>query len=286
MLRSYIFYRFIRLTFLTAFVLSLILLSLQLSRLSSVLMGLPLEDVGGFILLWVVFYTYFFLPDGVILATAGILMSLKENRLLHVFYSFRISNLRLFSFFLTGFLVVFLILGGFSWTLIEEKVAFVRKNLIFKYQDKLFSELPVNTFIRFGGMVVHVQERRGSELKGVFFKFGDLIILAESLKYEGSGVFVFKKGTVFTEEEGKPLLLRFKEYTLNVRQFYKKELRENRVRESIMVNYVNTAVSIPLFLFSFWFCLFRCSRMTRFYLFVALGIIFHQFVIFLVKTVF
>ncbi len=249
-------------------------------------MGLPLEDVGGFILLWVVFYTYFFLPDGVILATAGILMNLKENRLLHVFYSFRISNLRLFSFFLTGFLVVFLILGGFSRVLIEEKVAFVRKNLIFKYQDKLFSELPVNTFVSFGGMVVHVQERRGNELRGVFFKFGDLIILAESLKYEGGGVFVFRRGTVFTEEEGKPLLLRFREYTLNVRQFYKKELRRSRVRESIMVNYVNTAISVPLFLFSFWFCLFRCSRMTRFYLFVALGIIFHQFVIFLVKTVF
>ncbi len=286
MLRSYIFYRFIRLTFLTAFVLSLILLSLQLSRLSSVLMGLPLEDVIGFILLWVVFYTYFFLPDGVILATAGILMNFKENRLLHVFYSFRISNLKLFSFFLTGFLVVFLILGGFSRTLIEEKVAFVRKNLIFKYQDKLFSELPVNTFVRFGGMVVHVQEKKGNELRGVFFKFGDLIILAESLRYEGRGVFVFKKGTVFTEEEGKPLILKFKEYTLNVRQFYKKDLRKNKVRESIMVNYVNTVVSIPLFLLSFWFCLFRCSRVTRFYLFVVLGIILHQLIIFLVKTVF
>jgi len=50
-------------------------------------------------------------------------------------------------YFFLGFIVVLSILGGFSRTLIEEEVAFVRKNLIFKYQDRLFGELPVNTFV-------------------------------------------------------------------------------------------------------------------------------------------
>lgn len=248
-------------------------------------MGLPLLDVGGFILLWVIFYTYFFLPDGVILATASILMNFKERKLLHVFYSFRISNLKLFSYFFVGFIFIFFILAGFSRTLIEEKVAFVRKNLIFKYQDKLFRELPINTFVRYGGIVVHVQEKKGNTLKKVFFKFENLIILSESLSYEGEGVFLFRRGTLFTEEEGKPLLLRFKEYVLNVRQFYKRELRKNRIRESIGVNYANVLSSFPLFLMSFWFCLFRCSRLTHFYIFVSLTIIFHQLIIFLVKTI-
>ena len=286
MLGSYVFYRFIRQSFLTAFVLSLVLLSLQLSRFGSIFMSLPPSEVLKFSLLWVVFYTYFFLPDGVILATASGLMHFKENKLLHVFYSFRISNLRLFSFFLSGFLVIFLILGGFSTTLLEEKVAFVRKNLIFKYQDRLFNELPTNTFVVLGDVVVHVQEREGNELRNIFFKFGNLIVLAESLRYEGNGVFFFKKGTVFTEEEGKPLLLRFKEYTLNVNQFYKTELRKDRIRESIAINYANTLLSIPFFLLSFWFCLFRCSRATHFYLFVSFTIILHQLIIFLVKTAF
>ncbi|GAB6065837.1 LptF/LptG family permease [Aquifex pyrophilus] len=283
MLRSYIFYHFLRTSFLGAFLLSVILFSLQFVRLSGILLGVPLKDFLGFFTVWSVFYTYFFLPDGVILATASLINSLKERRLVHVFYSFGISDLKILYFFSFPFVALYLLLVSLSGTLIEEKVAFVRKNLLFKYQDSFFREVPVKTFVGFGGAVIYVDEREGDRYKNVFFKFRDITILSRELEYKGKGVFLFKRGTVITEEESL-FIVGFERYTLNLRQFEKKGLREKRVRESVAINVANAVITPILFLGVFFFCLKFCTRVSHFYGAVAFFIILHQLIIFAVKV--
>ncbi|RUM27908.1 MAG: hypothetical protein DSY42_09250, partial [Aquifex sp.] len=217
-------------------------------------MGLPLEDLLGFLLVWSVFYTYFFLPDGIILATAFLINSFKERKLIQVFYSFRISESRLLYFFFIPFLSIYLLLVGFSQTLLEEKVAFVRKNLVYKFQESFFKEIPTKTFINFGGVVIHAEGRSGNKLRNIFFKFGEITILAENLEYKGNGLFEFTKGTVITEEE-KIFVIQFEKYLLNIRQFEKKGLREKRLRESKFINIANTLITPFLFLGVFYICL-------------------------------
>ncbi|HIP43345.1 MAG TPA: LptF/LptG family permease [Aquifex aeolicus] len=282
MLKGYIFYRFVRTTFMASFLLSLILFTLQFTRLGTILLGLPPEDLLGFLLVWSVFYTYFFLPDGIILATAFLINSFKERKLIHVFYSFRISERKLLYFFFIPFLSVYLLLVGFSQTLLEEKVAFVRKNLVYKFQENFFKEIPTKTFINFGGVVIHAEERTGNKLRNIFFKFGEITILAKTLEYRGNGLFEFSKGTVITEEE-KIFVIRFEKYLLNIRQFEKKELRERRLRESKFINIANALITPFLFLGVFYTCLRKCNRITHSYALVSAFILFHQIIIFIMK---
>jgi len=282
-LQAYVLYRFLKTVFASAFVLSLILLSLQLARLGSVLFGLPPADALGFLLVWSTFYTYFFLTEGVIVATASLLFFFKEKRLLHVFYAFRLSNARIFTFFAVPFLLVWLLSAGLSGVLLEEKVAFVRKNLLLKYTERLFRELPPGQFIRVGKLVLHAKEREGNELRFVFFKTEGLTVTARRLRYEGSGRFRFFDGHILTEENGRYFLVAFAEYELNARQFERKKLRAKRVRESKAVNYAN-ALSMPFFFAAaFWLCLKGCTRLTHAYALTAVLIVLHQLLVFTVK---
>jgi len=282
MLRGYIFYKFLKTAFAVSFVLSLILFSLQWTRLGGVLLGVPLKDALGFFLVWSVYYTYFFLPDGALIASASLLFHFKEKRLLHVFYSFRISNAKLLSFFSIPFLSLWVLLLLFSQTLLEEKVAFVRKNLIHKFQDTFFSQIPPRSFVRLGDLVLYADQRRGESLLGVFFHLGDMTVLAGELTYRGGGVFEFKDGSLITRDD-KLFLIRFERYTLSLRQVEKKHLREKRVRESKAVNLANVALSPLLFLSSFWLCLRYCARPTHLYILSASLLVLHQLFIFSVK---
>ncbi|AAC06778.1 LptF/LptG family permease [Aquifex aeolicus] len=282
MLRAYIFYRLVKNTLLTAFILSLILLTLQLTRLSNVLFGIPFKDFMGFLVVWNAYYTYFFIPEGVILSTFFLMKHFKDKKLLHVFYSFRISDFRIFLYCSIPFLTFFLISALLSNTLLEEKVAFTRKNMLFKLQEKFFSEVPAGTFVSFGAVVLHAEKREGNTLKEAFFKFGDITVLSEYLKYKGNGVFEFRRGTVITEEENY-FVVKFNEYTLNLKQFQKKKLREKRLKESKVVNYVNVA-TLPLFFFlSFTVALKFCHGGLSYYAFASLFIVVHQLIIFVVK---
>jgi len=283
MFKSYIFYHFLRTAILGAFILSVIFFSVQFVRLSGILLGIPLKDFFGFFISWSVYYTYFFLPDGVILATASLMNSLKEKRLIHVFYSFGISDLKILYFFSIPFISLYLVMIVLSGTLIEEKVAFIRKNLLFKYQDSFFREVPVRTFVGFGGAVIYVDGRRGKKYENVFFKFRDITILSKELEYKGKGVFLFEHGTVITEEESL-FIVSFERYILNLRQFEKKGLRKKRVKESIAVNVANVLITPFLFLGIFFICLKICTRVSHFYGTVASFIILHMLIIFAVKV--
>jgi len=282
MLKAYIFYRFVKNTLLTAFILSLILLTLQLTRLSNVLFGIPFKDLLGFLVVWNTFYTYFFIPEGVILSTVFLLKHFKDKKLLHVFYSFSISDKRLFLYFLIPFFVFFLVNISLSGILLEEKVAFTRKNMLFKLQEKFFGDVPAGTFVSFGGVVIHAEKKEGNTLKDTFFKFNGITVLSKALEYKGKGVFEFRSGTVITEEENY-FVVKFKNYTLNLKQFQKKKLRKKRLEESKVINYVNTLTLPVFFILSFLTALKFCHGGLSYYAFTSLYIVIHQLIIFIVK---
>jgi len=226
MLRSLILWKVTRSTYLVALLLSFVLLMVQIFRIGFILFGLPLTSSAPFFLVWFVYYTFFFLPDGLIAGVAAGVYELKEKRLLHVLYSFRFSPFRIFGFFLLPVILFFALSLSLSFFLFEEHVSFARRGLLIQYKDRIFENIPERTFLDTGGVVAYVERKKGDELRNVFLRYKNIHILAQSARYEGGGKFLFVNGSLLTKERGKFFLMEFERYRLDTEEFLSAELRE------------------------------------------------------------
>ncbi len=283
MLRALIFWRITKITYLTALTLATVLLVVQIYRLSFILIGLPLSDSIPFFISWFVYYSFFFIPDGIALATALTLYDLKEKKLLQVMQSFQISPLKIFSLFLLP-VGVFSALGLiFSFLLFEEQVSFARKGLFIKYKDKALESLPERTFLEIGDLVVYVRDREEGSLRGVFLKYRNMIVVAESATYEGGGRFSFRKGYLVTKEQDKYFLIRFETYRLDTEERFSADIRKKRISRDRIMNLANM-MSIPLlFGIAFLGSMKVCRTHIQVYYLVALCVILHQIALFALK---
>ncbi len=284
MLRALILWKVTRNTYLTALILSFILLMVQIFRIGFIIFGLPLTSSVPFFLIWFVYYSFFFIPDGIIASTATAVYELKEKRLLHVIYSFHLSPSKLFFYFSIPVLFFLLISGVFSFFLFDEQVSFARRGLLIQYKDKFFENLPEKTFLSSGDVVVYAEERKGKELRNIFLKYKNTHILAKRAVYEGSGRFLFEKGSLLTRERGKYFLMEFNKYWLDTEEFLSAEIREQKVRKGRILNLANTLSIVPFFGLVFLGALKFCRTHTQVYYLVALGIILHQLLLFGLKV--
>ncbi len=284
MLRGFIFWRVTKITYFTALLLSLIVLVVQVYRLSFIILGLPISSSFPFFLSWFVYYSFFFIPDGILVAVALVLHDLKEKKLLQVMESFHISPYKVLALFSMP-VGVFLVLSFFfSFLLFEEQVSFATRSLLIKYKDRLFENLPEKTFLEAGGMVVYVREREGSTLKGVFLKYRDSVVVAERAVYEGEGRFFFRKGYLVTKERGKYFLMSFDTYRLDTEERFSAQLRKKRIAKERILNLLNTAFIPILFLCAFFGTLKLCRTHLQVYYLIALFLVAHQLFIFSLKV--
>jgi len=283
MLQSLVLWKVTKTAYLTALIMALLIFAVQIFRLGFILFGLPPESSIPFFLIWFVFYGFYFLPDGIFLATALTTYELKEKRLTHVLYSFHLSPFKLLRIFLTPALV-FLLLGSvLSYFIIEEYVAFATRGLLVQYKDRIFENVPVKTFVEAGNVVVYIRERDGKELKGIFLKYKDTQVVAHKAIYEGAGRFVFEDGSLITRERGKYLLMRFDTYRLNTEEFLVPRISEETVRRDRILNAFNTIMIPFLSAVAFFGALRFCRTHTHLYVLISVGLIIHQLTIFAMK---
>ncbi|NPA41681.1 MAG: LptF/LptG family permease [Aquificae bacterium] len=285
MLFSFLAWRITRGAYLTAFVLAFVLLMLQVFRIGFILFGLPITSSAPFFLTWFAYYTFFFLPDGIIVATALTAYELKEKKLLHVLYSFHISPRRLLLMFSIPVLLFFILSAVLSPFMFEEQVSFARRGLFIQYKDRIFENIPEKTFLSSGGIVIYAGDKKKGEIREVFLKYKNTYILAESAYYEGKGRFLFERGSLLTKERGKYFLMEFDKYWLDTEEFLATGIREKRAREGKILNAVNTLSIIPMFLFSFFGALKLCRTHTQVYYLIGAGILLHQLLLFMVKVI-
>ncbi len=283
MLLSLLLWKVSKITYLSAFLMAFILLAVQIFRLSSLIFGLPAESSLPFIGVWFAYYSFFFIPDGLLIATAITAYELKEKKLTHVLYSFHLSPYRLMRLFLAPALLFLLICGSLTPFLVEEHVTFATRGLLIQYKDRLFENIPIKTFLRAGNLVVYVRNKEGNKLEGVFLKYKNLQVIAEKATYLGKGNFVFEKGSLLTREEGKYFLMKFEKYNLSTEEFLRADLREEVILRDRLLNIINTAFILPLSLLGFVGSLKLCKSHTQLYLMIAGGFILHQIVMFVSK---
>lgn len=283
MLGSLILWKVTKGTYLTALILAFILLMVQIFRIGFIIFGLPPTTSAPYFLTWFVYYGFFFIPDGLLVATALTLYEFKEKRLLHVLYSFHMSPRRVFKLFLAPVLLFFLLSLGLSFFLFEEQVSFARKGLLIQYKDRIFENIPQRTFLDSGGVVIYTYSKDKEGLKSVFLRYRNTYVVAERAKYEGRGRFLFENGSLLTKERGKYFLVSFKRYWLDTEEFLSAKIREKRIERDRLLNLANTASIIPLFLFSFFGTLKVCRTHTQVYYLIVLGIVIHQLSLFGLK---
>ena len=283
MLRSLIFWKITKTTYLVALLLALVLLLIQVYRLSFIIVGLPITSSLPFFLSWFVYYSFFFLPDGIVVAVALTVYEMKEKKIIQVMESFHLSPgriLYIFSLPAGVFLLISLVL---SFLLFEEQVSFARKGLIIKYKDRILENLPERAFIEVGNMVVYVREREENRLRGVFLKYRNSIVVADRASYEGGGRFSFDRGYLITKERGKYFLISFENYRLDTEERFTADIRKRRISKERIMNLVNTA-SIPfLFLAAFTGALRICRSHLQVYYLIAVCLIAHQILMFSLK---
>ncbi len=287
MLRRLILWKVTKTAYLTALLLSFVLMMVQIFRIGSILFGLPLSSSLPFFFVWFVYYVFFFLPDGVLVATALTLYELKEKRLLQVMYSFHISPAKVLLFFSLPAAFFFLLSLVLSFFLFEENVSFARRWLLLNYRDRIFENIPERTFMDTGGIVVCVDRKEGKELSNVFLRYRNTHVLAERASYEGKGRFLFEGGSLLTKERDKYFLMEFKRYWLDTEELFSTSIRERKKREEReerTLNLANSLSLVPLFLFSFFGVLRLCRTHTQVYYLIAAGIVLHQLALFALKV--
>jgi hypothetical protein len=284
MLRSLILWRITKTAYLTALLMAFIIFAVQIFRLGFVLFGLPPESSFPFFLVWFVFYGFYFLPDGLFLATALTAYELKEKRLLHVLYSFQLSPIKVAKIFLIPAAIFFFLYGSLSYLLVEEHVGFVTRGLLIQYKDRLFENIPVKTFMDAGNVVVYVRDREGNVLKDIFLKYKNIQVIARRARYEGAGRFVFEKGSLLTEEKGKYLLMKFDTYRLDTEEFLVARISKKIMNRDRILNGINTLTIIPFSLIALIGSLRFCRSHTQLYVVITGLLIFHQLILFAVKV--
>ena len=260
-----------------------ILLAVQIFRLSSLIFGLPAESSLPFIGVWFAYYSFFFIPDGLLIAVAITAYELKERKLTHVLYSFHLSPFRLMRLFLAPVLIFLLIALALTPFLVEEQVTFATRGLLIQYKDRLFENIPVKTFLRAGNLVVYVRNKEGNSLEGVFLKYKHLQVIAEKAVYLGKGNFIFERGSLLTREKGKYFLMKFEKYNLSTEEFLRADLRKEIILRDRLLNMINAGFILPLSLIGFVGSLRFCRTHTQLYLMIAGGFIIHQMVMFISK---
>lgn len=283
MLQSFILWKITKTAYLTALVLALLIFSVQIFRLGFILFGLPAESSATFFLIWFIFYGFYFLPDGISLATALTTYELKEKKLIHVLYSFHQPPAKLFKAFVISASVFFILSSFLSYYLIEEYVALTTRGLFIQYKDRIFDNIPVKTFVEAGNVVVYIRDKQGSHLKGIFLRYKNTQVIADSAFYKGEGRFLFKNGTLITKEKGKYLLMRFDSYRLNTEEFLVPKISEKTIRRDRILNAVNSFLILPLTAIAFFGTLKLCKTHTHLYVLISSIIVAHQLTLFAIK---
>lgn len=215
MMFRWFFWRFFRLAIIISLLFTFMFLIFQIIKLDQILFQLPLKEAMSFLLLWFLFYFSYMLPTSLFIAFAFYLFELKESKKFHVIQYFGIRPISIYIKSVFMLLPVIFALSFVFYTLNEEDVGFVRRQLTLKYYAFLITSIPSKSFQSFGEFTLYVENRDGDTLEGVFFKFNEGVVVAQKAKVKAEAL-IFEDGSLLTQREGKTFSTDFKVYKLSL----------------------------------------------------------------------
>ncbi|MCS7171581.1 MAG: LptF/LptG family permease [Aquificaceae bacterium] len=279
MIFRWFFWKSLKLSLFISSTLTILLLLFQIFRFDQIMFQLPLEDSLPFLFLWFFYYFSFMLPMAIFLSFSINLFELKENKKLQVVQAFGIDPKSFYvkSLFLT--LPVFVSLFLTFFTLREEDIGHMRRQLTLRYYALIITSVPIRSFHTFGQFTLYVEKREGNSLGGVFFKFQEGVVIAKGAEVKGEEI-LFEKGSLLTQKEGKTFSTDFDTYRLSLNMVMPKE-REFPTR-GYVVGVVNLLLSV--FFMGLSCALVRVvEHHHKFYYVMGALALFYQAILFLVR---
>jgi lipopolysaccharide export LptBFGC system permease protein LptF len=282
MLWSFLTWELIKMSLIISFVLSLVFILFQFFRIDSIVLSLPLQETLPFLILWIFYSLFYFLPTSLFVSSSFVFFELKDTKKLSVIESFGISSYFTHLQILLRCIPVFLFLVFTSFILHEEDISFMRNYLIYKYYLNMVYSIPEKTFSTIGDMTFYVDGRTGNYLSNVFFKKDSVLVVAKSARIE-KDTLIFVEGSLLSEEKNKFYLTSFWEYRLSLRKFVSLERNKEKLRRDQKLNLLNSLLSPMLITLGFLLSK-KTERATRLYYSVGVLSVFYQFFLLTIKS--
>lgn len=281
MLWSFLTWKLIKMSIIISFVLSLAFTLFQFFRIDSVVLSLPLQETLPFLVLWIFYSLFYFLPTSLFVSSSVVFFELKDTKKLSVIESFGISPYFAYLQTLIRCVPTFLFLVFTSFILHEEDISFMRKYLTYKYYLNMVYSIPEKTFSTIGDMTFYADGHIGNYLSNVFFKKDRVLVVAKSARIE-KDTLIFTEGSLLSEENNKFYLTSFWEYRLSLGKFVSLERNKEKLKRDQKLNLLNSLLSPMLITLGFLVSK-KTDRSTRLYYSVGALSVFYQFFLLTIK---
>ncbi|MFN3813581.1 MAG: LptF/LptG family permease [Aquificaceae bacterium] len=283
MLWNWIAWRIARTSILVSLILSSALIVFQFTSFDKILFSIPAGKSLLFILIWLLYATFYFFPTSSFIGSSLVFFEIKEEKKLHILQSFGVSSFALYSKTLVRLIPILFLLIVVSFLLHEEDISFMRRYLTYKYYTSLIYSFPEKNFSTFGDVTLYVERKSGNNFYNVFFKKGDDIILARRALLEGDNI-IFREGVSLIKEEKKSYLTGFSKYTLNLEKLVNVERRKDILKRDEELNLINS-FSLPILVtLGYILANTKLQSITRLYYLVGVISILYQIFLLLLKS--
>lgn len=279
MIFQWFFWGFFRLGILISLLLTFLFLIFQIVRFDQILFQLPVRDLFPFFSLWFLYYFSYMLPTALFLSFSFSLFELKESKKLHIMESFGLRAVNVYTKSLFMLFPVLLSLSYVFYTLKEEDISFVRRQLMLKYYALVITSIPPKSFQSFGRLTLYVEKKEGNMLEGIFFKFDEGVVIAKKAKVEDERI-IFEAGSLLTQREGKTFSTDFKIYRLNLNAVIQEGSKASS--RDYLAGILNT-LSPPFLMGIAYRLALRVEHHQNFYYLVGLASIVYQALLLLLK---
>ncbi len=280
---NWIAWRITKTSIIVSLILSSALIVFQFTSFDKILFSIPIGQSLLFILMWLLYATFYFFPTSSFIGSSLVFFEIKEEKKLHILQSFGVSPFTFYSKTLVRLIPIFFLLIMASFLLHEEDISFMRRYLTYKYYTSLIYSFPEKNFSTFGDVTLYVERKSGSNFYNVFFKKGSDVILARRALLEGENI-IFGDGVVLIKEEKKSYLTGFSKYTLNLEKLVNVERRKDFLRRDERLNLINSFSLPTLVTLGYILANTKLQSVTRLYYLVGMTSILYQMLLLLLKS--
>jgi len=283
-LRAYLWKRFAKNLLIVSFFFSLLLLISQL--FSSIYLIFSIPFTLGFSYLMLLFiYTYFVaLAFSLPLVVGFLIFHLKEYRFFHTIYTFGFSEKKILKLLWTEvFFFTFLgVIGSFFVN--YEKVAHISKYLKFKFEEKLLSTVPAQSFFSTDEISFYFEKKTSKGFKKLIVRLGNEVGVAKKAQLKEGGILLLEGVSIFGKRKVINYLLKATNYHISLVGSYHYNPPQKKFKKE--TGFMLSIFFTPVLFFPLFFYLllrFANSRLST-TLWSILFVVFQFAVSFLIKA--
>ncbi len=235
LLRNYLLGKFIRRWFVFSLLLTGVVILVQLMQTAYLIFSLPPLYWSLYLLMLAVYSHYITAAVALPVAVADFVYYLKEERVLHVLYTFGVSHLRVLKHLLLTFGVLFLFGIGFARYINYQNIGYYIHFLKYKYGENLLLNIPPRTFVSWGKNSFYFEKRDGNGFVHFLMKSPSALATSQRARLERDGL-ILQNSSIFSSESDYKIWLEAQRYIFPFKGHFSYRLSAKRLKREIAFN--------------------------------------------------